>query len=95
MVNLKIYIAMLKLAQDASLELGLDGLSKTDQIIMTTLYKNFSDEEFSITYDQCLSLLNNSNISKTQFYKSIKKLIDENIIEKVGPQRSHKYKFSI
>ena len=94
MVDLKIYIAMLKLAQDTSVELGLDGLSKTDQLILTTLYDNFSGEEFSITYFECLKLLNNSNLSKTQFYKSMERLIEDNIIEKLGTQRSHTYKFS-
>lgn len=84
---------MLKLLNDTATELGFQNLTINDKIVLTCLYRAYSEDEFSLKYNEFTRISEYSKLSKSQFYNSIKKLVSLNILEKIGSSRSHTYKF--
>jgi hypothetical protein len=94
MGQLKLYIAMLKLLDDTATELGFQTLTNNDKIVLTCLYGAYSEDEFSVKYNEFSRIFERSKLSKSQFYNSINKLVSLNILEKIGSIRGHTYKFT-
>ena len=97
MVNLKTFVGVLKLTEETAQNLGLQSLTPTDRLILTTMWEKYEKNEngFFLVFDDFTKECSERGISvsKAQLYKSIKTLISKGIIEKLGGQRSGLYTF--
>ena len=88
-------MSLLELTNSAAEELNFCDLTNTDTDILLHIWNSTheGEDEYYASYDEFLTA--SKDISKSQFYKSIKKLLDEGIIEKVGSERSGTYQMII
>jgi len=95
LVKFKLYMSLLQLTNKASEELNVSSLTNTDKDVLLHIWNatHEGQEYFISNYKKLPDKL--KDISKSQFYKSIKKLLDEGIIEKVGSERSGTYQMII
>lgn len=102
-MKLNIYANLLKLLFDSEKELGLTGLTECDRVILLAvieLSKTNGNEQprsvFKIRHDEVVSSIScqgGAVMSKTQFFKSLKKFERLGVIQKVGSERSSDYQF--
>ena len=96
--KLNAYANLIDLLTSAEEELGLQNLTNVDKIILKELIKN-SDTNFEVkfTYKKLEESIskNKLSVSRSQFFKSISRLIEEKIICKDGLNRSSTFKFII
>ena len=95
MDKFKLYMSLLQLTNKAAEELNVSSLTNTDKDVLLHIWNATHEghEDFISNYEELPDTL--QDISKSQFYKSIKKLLDEDIIEKVGSERSGTYQMII
>ena len=96
--KLNAYANLVDLLTGAEEELGLKNLTNIDKIILKELIKNTNKNfEVKLTYQKLENLISKDNlsISRSQFFKSISKLIKKRIICKEGINRSSTFKFII
>ena len=96
--KLNAYANLVDLLTGAEEELGLKNLTNTDKIILKELIKNTNKNfEVKLTYQKLENLISKDNlsISRSQFFKSISKLIKKRIICKEGINRSSTFKFIV
>ena len=88
-------MSLLQLTNKAAEELNVSSLTNTDKNVLLHIWNatHEGQEDFISNYEELPIKL--KDISKSQFYKSIKKLLDEGIIEKVGSERSGTYQMII
>jgi predicted transcriptional regulator len=88
-------MSLLQLTNQAAEELNVSNLTNTDKNVLLHIWNSTHEgqEVFISNYEELPIKL--KDISKSQFYKSIKKLLDEGIIEKVGSDRSGTYQMII
>ena len=94
MNKLKTYLSLLDLSSAAAEELGLSGMTNADRAIIMHIWKTsgYGREEYLASYDD---LPEHADMSRAQFYKSIRKLVSFDIIIKVGSERSGTYKLNL
>ena len=96
--KLNAYANLVDLLTGAEEELGLKNLTNIDKIILKELIKNTNKNfEVKLTYQKLENLISKDNlsISRSQFFKSISKLIKKRIICKKGINRSSTFKFIV
>ena len=98
MTNLRLFLGLLKITEDAATTLGLETLTPSDRLILSKLWEHFGsqDDPFEVG-PEFLDLLNESHgksTSRAQFYKTLRKLEDNQIIFHTGSPRSKKYVFA-
>ena len=88
------YLKLLELIEDAETELDILTLSSKDRIVLKSVIKKFKHKkEVKITYnDFCKE--NSSFISRSQFFKSVKSLMNKNILNKVGKERGSTFQIN-
>lgn len=96
MAELKVFLSLLSVLHSAARELGLDGLTKSDEQVLFVLWElsDNNDEEFQLTYDafQLKAEQFGISISRAQFFRSLKILESNGLISKSGSERSKTYK---
>ena len=94
MTDLKFFMGLLTLISSAEEEMGLRNFSQKDKQVLQTFWDHkHADNSIDITYDRFCQLVGTTAVSRSQYFKSIQKLIDAKLICKVGSPRSHKFKF--
>ena len=93
--KIKGYLKLLELIEDAETELDILTLSSKDRIVLKSVIKKFKHKkEVKITYnDFCEE--NSSFISRSQFFKSVKNLMNKNILNKVGKERGSTFQINL
>ena len=94
MNKLKTYLSLLELTSDVAEELGLSGMTNADREIILHIWKTsgYGRDEYLALYED---LPEHADMSRAQFYKSIRKLVSMNMITKVGSERSGTYKLNL
>ena len=96
--KLNAYARLLDLLSNAEEELGLKNLTQIDKIVFTELIKNSDDNnKVRLTYKEIKNSIsrNNISISRSQFFKSLSRLKNKNIIYKEDESRSSTFKLKI
>ena len=94
MTDLKFFIGLLELVSSAEQELGFVALSEKDKQLLKIFWENKDTENVvNVTYEALVKSNKDVIFSKSQYYKSLKKLIDHKIIERSGSSRSHTFVF--
>ena len=97
MVNLKTFVGVLKLTEEASAKLGLQSLTPMDRYILTAMWDKHELEKdgFVLQFDDFARDCKSRGIfiSKAQFYKSIRRFLSAGLIRKIGGERSCSYTF--
>ena len=95
MTNLKFFLGLVRMLADASDELGLTGLTESDRTIYMLLWEaaDKSSRQLEVRYEEFVEAVSGPNVkfSRAQFYKTLKKLEDLKLIERVGSPRSARY----
>ena len=100
MVDLRMFVGILKLADSAAQELGLGELTPTDKAVLMSLWEAMEEsdpetKQFKINFESFIEKYGHDDfkISKAQFYKSINRLIEANYLKRTGSLRSSLYEF--
>jgi len=98
MTDLRLFLGLLKITEDAATNLGLETLTPTHRLILSKLWEHFGslNDAFEVG-PEFLDLLNDAHgksTSRAQLYKSLRKLEDNKIIFHTGSPRSKKYVFA-
>ena len=95
MTNLKFFLGLVRMLADASDELGLTGLTETDRTIYMLLWEaaDKSSRQLEVRYEEFVDAVSGPGVkfSRAQFYKTLKKLEELKLIERVGSPRSARY----
>ena len=92
MANRKIYADLMQFTKSLEEDLGLDGLTHTDQQVLASIVLLSNDGQ-SVALLQGLKLHTlTKDIPMPSLYRSLKNLIECGIVLKVGSQRSGIYK---
>ena len=92
MVNRKIYADLLQVTKSMEADLGLDGLTNTDQQVLASIVLLSNDGQSEALLQDLKVHSLTKDIPAPSLYRSIKSLIDLGIVLKVGSQRSGIYK---
>lgn len=96
MSTLKFYLGLIKLIDSTSRELGLDALTDSDRQVLNMLWEvaDQNTARASLSYESFLetALARDIKVSRSQFFKSLKKLEDVQLIERIEGPRSSTYK---
>jgi len=95
MEKLQFYVSLLQLANIATEDFNISDLTSSDKDILLHIWNETHEgkDDYSANYDGLLMHL--KGISKSQFYKSIKKLMNKGLVIKVGTERSATYRMNI
>ena len=94
----RIYVQILRLLLDTEQSMGLEsGLTEKDRVVLLYLHDQRSKEGEEIiraNFDDFVHYLEqqDSHVSRTQFFTSLKKLEKLEFLQKVGSPRSARYK---
>ena len=96
MTNIKFFLGLVRMLADASDELGLTGLTESDRTIYMLLWEaaDKSSRHLEVRYEEFfVDVVSGPGVkfSRAQFYKTLKKLEDLKLIERVGGPRSARY----
>ncbi len=94
-MNLNAYFNTLRLLIEAEEQLNLGDLTESDRKILLALWvmSNGESDEIKVNYKKCVSLVQGQDVSKAQFYQTIRKAIEMKLIYRVGLSRAGRYKF--
>lgn len=94
MNELKTYLSLLDLSSAAAAELGISGMTNADREIILHIWKTsgYGRDVYLASYDD---LPDHAEMSRAQFYKSIRKLVSLDMIIKVGSERSGTYRLNL
>ena len=96
MTDLKFFMGLLTLISSAAEEMGISNLSYKDKQVLQTFWDHKdANNSVDMTYGEFCQLIGADVVSRSQYFKSIQKLIDAELICKSGSIRSHKFKFLI
>ena len=97
MTNIRFYLGLLKMTNDAADEAGLAGLTNSDRDVLLLVWDQYADGvvKKEIACDAILkeAAKLGKKISKAQFYKSMKTFEKLNIVERIDSPRSQTYMF--
>ena len=94
-MNLNAYFNTLTLLIESEEQLNLVDLTESDRRILLALWvmSNGGSDEVRVNYKKCASLIQGRDVSKAQFYQTIRKAIEMKLIYRVGSSRAGRYKF--
>ena len=95
MEKLQFYVSLLQLANIATEDFNISDLTSSNKDILPHIWNETHEgkDDYSANYNDLLMHL--KGISKSQFYKSIKKLMNKGLVIKVGTERSATYRMNI
>ena len=94
MTDLKFFMGLLKLISSAEEELGLENLTQKDRQVLQVFWSHKdASGEIDMTYETFCQRQGHSKTSRAQYFKSIQKLVESEMIQRLGSARSHKFKF--
>ena len=95
MSTLKFYLGLIKLIDSTSKELGLDSLTDSDRQVLNMLWEvaDQNSAKASLSYEvfSDSAIAKGIKVSRSQFFKSLKKLEDVELIKRVEGLRSSTY----
>lgn len=97
-MNLSNYILTIDLLANLANKLGLENFTVSDNHILLLLAKNTDNNKVVIIDKRFIGELRKNKtrpVSRAQVYKTIKKLENYNILERVGGVRSSRYQFIV
>jgi len=94
MVNRKIYADLLQVTKSMEADLGLDGLTNTDQQVLASIVLLSNDGQSEALLQDLKVHTLTKDIPMPSLYRSLKNLIECGIITKVGSERSGIYKLA-
>ena len=90
----KIYANLLQVTKSMEADLGLDGLTHTDQQVLATIVLLSNDgQSEALLQDMKVHTLT-KNIPTPSLYRSLKNLMEQGIVLKIGSERSGIYKLA-
>ena len=94
MANRKIYADLLQVTKSMEADLGLDGLTNTDQQVLASIVLLSDDGQSEVLLQDLKVHTLTKDIPMPSLYRSLKNLIECGIITKVGSERSGIYKLA-
>lgn len=98
MSSLRFFLDLLRLIDSTARELGVEGLTEADRQVLNVLWKvaDQNSGEAALSYERFLeNEVEEGSVSRSQFFKSLKKLEDCHLIERVAGPRSSRYKLNV
>lgn len=98
MSSLRFFLDLLQFIDSSARELGVDGLTESDRQVLNTLWKvaDHNSGEASLSYERFMdNEIEAGSVSRSQFFKSLKKLEESNLISRVAGPRSSSYRLNI
>ena len=94
MSDLKSYFNVVNLLLHAEKNMGLDSMTESDREILLSMWNksNNGKSDLKITYED-LPNEDQINVSRAQFYKTLRKATDLQILERIGTPRSATYRW--
>ena len=96
-MSLSFYLSLIRQLKNTAKKLNLEDLTGSDRIVLLLLYETRNRDSGIVVarYEDFLEIDPTvaNNISRAQFYKSIKIAINKGIIESIGSARSAEYQF--
>ena len=96
--SLSTYLALLRLVDDASRDMGLQRLTPADKHILLSLgaFVDKAGTAHRFTYARYCDLVEvEARVSRAQFFKSLDALLDMKLVTKLGSARSSTYALAI
>jgi len=90
----KIYADLLQVTKLMEVDLGLDGLTHTDQQVLATIVLLSNDGQSEALLQDLKAHTLTKNIPTPSLYRSLKNLIEHGIVLKIGSERSGIYKLA-
>ena len=94
MANLKSYLNIVNLMFETEKAMGLESVTESDRVVLLLLWDKSKQgrKDFTVTYED---LFENGelDVSRAQFYQTIRKAIEMKLIYRVGSSRAGRYKF--
>ena len=94
MATRKIYADPLQVTKSMEADLGLDGLTHTDQQILATIVLLSNDGQSEALLQDLKVHTLTKDIPTPSLYRSLKNLMEHGIVLKVGSERSGIYKLA-
>ena len=88
------YLALLRLVDDASKDLGLSHLTASDEHVLLVMTEFADKDHFAsgFTYAKYCGLVTRDKaVSRAQFFKSLDRLLGANIVTRTSPGRKANY----
>lgn len=97
MNKIRLYLDTLSLAIDAEKELGATNLTVSDRVLLIEMWNNSDHATGAVTlsYEKFSLSAHADDVSRSQFFKSINKLLEIGIINRVGSVRGSTYQFNL
>lgn len=97
MSSLKFYLGLIRLVDNAAIELGLSELTYSDRLVLIALWDSAdkANGEVKLTFEAFSETVNQNEVlvSRSQFFKSINQLLDKGVIKRIGGVRDASYVF--
>jgi predicted transcriptional regulator len=90
----KIYADLLQVTKSMEVDLGLDGLTHTDQQVLATIVLLSNDGQSETLLQDLKVHTLTKNIPATSLYRPLKNLMEHGIVLKIGSERSGIYKLA-
>ena len=94
MANRKIYADLLQVTKSMEAELGLDGLTNTDQQVLASIVLLSDDGQGEALLQDLKVHKLTKDIPTPSLYRSIKNLVECGIVMRIGSERSGIYKLA-
>ena len=94
MANRKIYANLLQVTKSMEADLGLDGLTNTDQQVLASIVLISNDGLSEALLQDIKAHSLTKDIPTPSLYRSLKNLIECDIVIKIGSERSGIYKLA-
>ncbi len=98
MSSLRFFLDLIRLIDSTARELGVDGLTDSDRQVLNTLWKvaDQNSGEATLSYERFVeNEIETGSVSRSQFFKSLKKLEECNLITRVAGPRSSRYRLNL
>ena len=90
----KIYADLLQITKSMEADLGLDGLTHTDQQVLSTIVLLSNDGQSEALLQDLKVHALTKNIPTPSLYRSLKNLMEHGIVLRVGNERSGIYRLA-
>lgn len=96
MSTLKFFLSLIRLIDSTTNDLGLGSLTESDRVVLLALWNEIDEKtsHASLSFDLFAQRAKEQDtvVSRSQFFKSLKKLEDLELIKRVDGARSATYK---
>ena len=94
MANRKIYADLLQVTKSVEADLGVDGLTHTDQQVLASIVLLSNDGLSEALLQDLKAHALTKDIPTPSLYRSLKTLIQKGLVQKVGSERSGIYRLA-